>query len=255
VSCFATDDQSGLADPADAAFSLTTNIPAGVETATATTGSRQVCDGAGNCATAGPIGGHQVDRKAPAISIASPSDNATFQAGQAVTADYSCSDGGSGSNSCVGSVSNGAAIDTASIGLKTFTVAATDNAGNSSTTSIAYRVACDYVSVGVSPSTVIAGRSVRVTAGLRSCSTTAQAIVLRFTLIGQGRAHGCDAGKTIMLTTPPFLLPAGFNQTLSFSPRVPAGSCAGEYTLTVDTLAGGAVVDTASATLTVIRQQ
>ena len=76
VACAASDDGSGLASAADASFTLTTSVAAGTETATAFTDSRTVCDVAGNCAPAGPIGPFKIDRKAPAISITRPLDGA-----------------------------------------------------------------------------------------------------------------------------------------------------------------------------------
>jgi hypothetical protein len=69
ISCTASDSGSGLQSAADAAFTLDTSVPVGVEDANAQTGSHQVCDVAGNCATAGPVGGIKVDRKAPTLSI------------------------------------------------------------------------------------------------------------------------------------------------------------------------------------------
>ena len=72
VSCTASDAGSGLASPADAAFSLTTTVAAGTETANASTGSRQVCDVAENCTAVGPIGGIKVDRKGPSVTITAP---------------------------------------------------------------------------------------------------------------------------------------------------------------------------------------
>jgi hypothetical protein len=48
-------------------LALTTAIAVGAETSMMTNG-RAVCDPRGNCATAGPIGGNKVDRKAPVIS-------------------------------------------------------------------------------------------------------------------------------------------------------------------------------------------
>ncbi|HEX7292407.1 MAG TPA: carboxypeptidase-like regulatory domain-containing protein [Conexibacter sp.] len=69
VACTASDDGSGLADAADASFSLTTSVGDGDEDAGARTGTRQVCDRAGNCATAGPVGPIAVDRKPPAIAF------------------------------------------------------------------------------------------------------------------------------------------------------------------------------------------
>ena len=72
------------------------------------------------------------DLIAPTITINTPADGATYLLRQAVTADYACQDeaGGSGLASCVGTVPNGSPIDTGSVGAKTFTVNAADNAGN-----------------------------------------------------------------------------------------------------------------------------
>ena len=59
-----------------------------------------------------------------------------------VTADYSCADeaGGSGIASCVGTVADGAPVDTSTLGEHTFTVDASDNAGNSTSRSVTYTV-------------------------------------------------------------------------------------------------------------------
>ena len=76
ILCTGADPASGLADPADASFSLTTAVAAGTETANATTGSRSVCDKVGQCATAGPVGGIKVDKKGPAVAISSPASGA-----------------------------------------------------------------------------------------------------------------------------------------------------------------------------------
>jgi hypothetical protein len=73
LACSATDDESGLANASDASFSLSTNVPVGVETASAFTGPRTVCDVSSNCATVGPFGGNKIDKKPPTVTIASPS--------------------------------------------------------------------------------------------------------------------------------------------------------------------------------------
>jgi uncharacterized repeat protein (TIGR01451 family) len=140
IACTASDPQSGLANPADASFNLTTNVPAGTETATASTGSRAVCNNDGGCTTAGPIGGNKVDKKPPVITITAPAANATYQLNASVAATYACVDGGSGVGSCQGPVANGSPIDTSSTGPKTFTVTATDNVGNPSNLSVTYSV-------------------------------------------------------------------------------------------------------------------
>ena len=103
--CTASDSGSGLANPSDAGFTLATSVPAGTETANASTGSHQVCDLAGNCATAGPISGSKIDLKAPAISATAVTagDGKPYTGGtwtnQSVTISFACSDGGSGVNS------------------------------------------------------------------------------------------------------------------------------------------------------------
>ncbi len=47
---------------------MITSVAAGEEQTNAFTGSRQVCDVVGNCATAGPIGGNMIDPKAPQVT-------------------------------------------------------------------------------------------------------------------------------------------------------------------------------------------
>ena len=67
-----------------------------------------------------------------------------FSVGQVVLADYACADevGGSGIASCDGPVADGAPIDT-SLGTHTFTVNATDVAGNGAGASTSYVVLGD----------------------------------------------------------------------------------------------------------------
>jgi Tol biopolymer transport system component len=84
------------------------------------------------------------DTTPPTIDIRVPSAATdrmdTFLLGQAVLADYSCSDAGSGVRHCVGPVAPGQPIDTASVGTKEFRVFAVDNAGNPAYVSAWYRV-------------------------------------------------------------------------------------------------------------------
>jgi hypothetical protein len=140
ISCTASDDGSGLADPADASFSLSTHVPAGTQTADAETDTQRVCDNAGNCTNAGPIGGNEVDEEAPTVTVATPADGATYLLGQAVAAAYRCEDGGSGVAACTGPVTNGSGSDTASVGSKTFSVEAADAVGNVARRSVTYAV-------------------------------------------------------------------------------------------------------------------
>jgi hypothetical protein len=138
IACSASDSGSGLADPTQASVVLTTSVPMGAETSSAVTNSVRICDAAGNCTIAGPIGGIKVDRLAPSIVVLAPAGS--YPAGQVVKAAYSCSDAGSGVAACTGTVAGGAAIDTAAAGPHTFTVSATDGAGNQSLQVVTYTV-------------------------------------------------------------------------------------------------------------------
>jgi N-acetylneuraminic acid mutarotase len=86
------------------------------------------------------------DTAAPTITINAAADGATYLLGQSVNADYSCQDeaGGSGLASCTGTSPNGGSIDTASVGTKTFTVTAEDNAGNVSSEEVTYYVVYNF---------------------------------------------------------------------------------------------------------------
>ena len=129
----AMDDGSGLADAeADASFTLETGVALDTESANASTNSHEVCDIAGNCATAGPIGDNKIDLKPPTITITSPAIDATYQLNASVGASYACGDGGAGVALCQGPVSSGGLIDTSSTGTKTFEVSANDSVGNPS---------------------------------------------------------------------------------------------------------------------------
>jgi len=84
-------------------------------------------------------GSSDADTTPPSITISSPTA-ADYTLGQSVTASYTCADADSGVASCVGSVPSGSLIDTASVGVKTFSVEATDAAGNRATVTVNYRV-------------------------------------------------------------------------------------------------------------------
>lgn len=82
------------------------------------------------------------DVTAPTVSIAAPVDGATYEPGESVAADFTCADeaGGSGVATCAGTTADGDEIDLAAAGTKTFTVTATDAAGNASTETVQYEV-------------------------------------------------------------------------------------------------------------------
>lgn len=160
LGCTASDGGSGLQASGDASFSLATTVPAGVETATAATGSRSVCDAVGNCATAGPVDGNKIDRKAPSVSIVQPAAGDYLNTAT-LTLDYSTADGGSG----VGSVTptldaattvaghglaDGQAIDLlteVTLGPHTFAVTAVDAVGNVGSEAVVFEVIVTAASV------------------------------------------------------------------------------------------------------------
>jgi microsomal dipeptidase-like Zn-dependent dipeptidase len=140
LGCSASDALSGLADAADAEFVLATSVADGIEIANAATASRTLVDVAGNASTAGPLPGNRIDRKAPSIDIVAPAA-AVYAIHQPVAVSYSCTDGGSGLATCAGPMPSGGALDTATPGTKTFTVAATDAVANQASRSVSYDVA------------------------------------------------------------------------------------------------------------------
>ena len=121
------------------------SVPDGATLDTSTLGSKTVTvtarDGAGNETTASATI-EVVDETTPTVELRTPEEGASYAVGEQVSADYECSDepGGSGLVSCVGDVADGAALDTATPGSKTFTVTATDGAGNTATTTVGYEV-------------------------------------------------------------------------------------------------------------------
>jgi hypothetical protein len=80
------------------------------------------------------------DATRPTATVTSPAAGATYTLNQSVTASYACSDPMSGIASCSGTTPNGLGINTSSTGTKTFTVNATDLAGNATSASVSYTV-------------------------------------------------------------------------------------------------------------------
>jgi hypothetical protein len=88
--------------------------------------------------------GWTVDTVKPSITITSPAANASYLLGAVVNAAYTCNGTGSALTSCNGSVANGSAIDTSAIGPHTFTVSASDAAGNTATAPVSYTVVYQF---------------------------------------------------------------------------------------------------------------
>jgi hypothetical protein len=101
--------------------------------------SQTIYDLAGNSASAG-VSDVDVDLIAPSITITTPAAGASFVLNQVIAANYGCLDATSGIDTCAGPVSNGSNIDTASAGPKSFTVNASDLAGNTNSATNSYSV-------------------------------------------------------------------------------------------------------------------
>jgi Arylsulfotransferase (ASST) len=81
------------------------------------------------------------DADRPEVAITSPIDGTTFGKGDKVRLRFRCTDtGGSGLDTCRGSVANGHRLDTSSTGRHTVTVTAKDGAGNRRRETVTYRV-------------------------------------------------------------------------------------------------------------------
>jgi len=85
-----------------------------------------------------------IDKTGPEVNIATPADGAEYLLGETLPAEYTCSDSGSGLDSCVGTVPDGESIDTVSVGQKTFTVRASDKVDNNTSESSTYSVVYDF---------------------------------------------------------------------------------------------------------------
>ncbi len=168
----------------------------GVETVTAATETKAICDVAANCVVTGPIGPSKIDRKAPAITIRSPAANAAYVLNQSAAPVFWCADAGSGVAACDGTVPSGGRVPTGAVGTSAFFVTAADPVGNVSSASIPYAVTYgiiplyDQASASESGSTIPVKVRIADAAGANHSSP---AIVV--TARGVGRA-GTRASKT-----------------------------------------------------------
>jgi microsomal dipeptidase-like Zn-dependent dipeptidase len=152
VPCSATEGGSGLSNADDALFSLSTSVALGTETASASTPTRTVCDGVGNCSVGGPYTA-KVDKKAPVITITQPAAT-NYLHNSTLTLVYGVTDGGSGVATVVPTLDGassvaghglltGQAIDLLTevpSGSHTFLVQAADSVGNMSSLPVVFGV-------------------------------------------------------------------------------------------------------------------
>jgi Galactose oxidase, central domain len=119
----------------------------GTVTAQGTTNfTHQVRDQAGNL-SAEVNRDLMLDNVKPTITLNTPVDGASYTLNAVVHASFSCSDATSGitTANCVGTVADGSPIDTATVGSKSFTVSAKDNAGNMNSTTVTYNVQYNFI--------------------------------------------------------------------------------------------------------------
>jgi len=128
-------DQAGLSG-AVAATSVDTRSGEGA----AQTAHGSCSDRAGN-SSSDSLGGISIDKTAPSIAIVTPADGGSYVWTTPAAASYSCSDGLSGPDGCSGSVANGTNFVSLPAGSKTFTVTASDKAGNTASMTSGYTVA------------------------------------------------------------------------------------------------------------------
>ena len=128
-------DQAGLSG-AVAATSVDTRSGEGA----AQTAHGSCSDRAGN-SSSDALGGISIDKTAPSIAIVAPADGGSYVWTTPAAASYSCSDGLSGPDGCSGSVANGTNFVSLPAGSKTFTVTASDKAGNTASMTSGYTVA------------------------------------------------------------------------------------------------------------------
>jgi hypothetical protein len=86
----------------------------------------------------------KIDKTSPQITINIPANRGSYILNQTVLANWSANDSISGIALATGTVPSGKAIDTATVGNKTFSVNATDDAGNQANKTVTYSVVYNY---------------------------------------------------------------------------------------------------------------
>lgn len=149
-----------------------------------------------------------VDTTAPAVTILVPANGAAYLLNQSVTASYQCTDAVTGVATCTAT-----AIDTAVPGPHTFTVTATDHAGNSASASTSYFVR--YLFSGfLQP--------------LKASMRAGQTLPLKWQLRDAAGAFVSSLGSIVSIQTAPIACgaaPAPFNG----EPATPAGNTTPRY--------------------------
>lgn len=91
-----------------------------------------------------------LDNTPPEITITTPANGTSYILNQNVLANWQTSDPGSGIDSVTATVPNGTAIDTVTVGTKSFSVNASDKSGNQANETVSYDVVYNFSGLTVS---------------------------------------------------------------------------------------------------------
>jgi hypothetical protein len=140
----ATDNLSGFAPNGALSTTMVSKTTSGEGSALTVT-SDGISDMAGNAATGVQSGPYKVDKTPPVVTITVPTEGAEYLLNQNVSANWSATDDLSGIASASGTVPSGSPIPTGTVGSKTFTVTAADNAGNTTSLMRTYYVRYNFI--------------------------------------------------------------------------------------------------------------
>ena len=177
------------------------------------------------------------DTTAPVVQIVTPANDASYEQDAIVNADYSCDDTLSGIASCVGPVATGAAIDTATEDAKSFTVTATDEAGNATTVTHNYTVNTAAQPVEAVNDTATTPEDQPITIAVLANDTGGDG-PLSVTSVTQGANGTVSIAGTSVLYAPN----AGFNGTDTFTYTASDGTASDTAIVTVTVTQNGAPV-------------
>jgi hypothetical protein len=185
---------------------------------------------------------------APTATITTPANGATYTQGQVIDASYTCAESGNGPGlkpgtaGCSGTVPNGAAINTSTVGPQTFSVTATSTDGQSTTQTSGYTVAAaaklaDLKASITGPSHAADGatfsETIKVTnAGPAAATSAVTGLVIPNGLTATNLGGGGKLGPAIYWTAPS--IAAGQTVTYTVTFKV-AGNARGNVLIAVAT--------------------
>ena len=151
-------------------------------------------------ATVEPETPPNVDTTPPAIALTSPANGATFLLNEIVAAAYVCTDTESGVATCEGTLPSGAPINTAAVGAASFTVNASDLAGNAASAVATYQISYRICAVTDLSKPVKTGGTIAITT--RLCDVNAADYSSAGTTITVQGVQRLTTGESMPITTP-----------------------------------------------------